>query len=284
VIPLGPAHRHGRHVHSHPHAGIHRHLYALRISRASGGAPRAHDHGHGHGHPHDHDHAEAPGHSHAAAHSHGLVDPSIVRSRAGIRAVAFSLAVLGVAASLQLVVYAACGSVALLADLVHNAGDALTAVPLGIAFLLRSARAERGAGLAIVLAVILSACAALYETVQRLLHPHAISHLWLLALAGAVGFLGNEIAAQIRLRAGRRLESPALIADGNHARIDGIVSLGVVASALLAWSGATIGDPIIGLLITAVILRISWASWTTVRRSRGAWDEAAGPAARRASG
>jgi divalent metal cation (Fe/Co/Zn/Cd) transporter len=100
-----------------------------------------------------------------------------------------------------------------------------------------------------------------------------LSHVWVLAAAGAAGFLGNEIAAQIRLRAGRRLKSPALIADGKHARVDGFVSLGVVASAIAVAAGAVIGDPIIGLLITLVILKITWDSWATVRHSRGAWDE-----------
>jgi len=156
------------------------------------------------------------------------------------------------------------GSVALLADLIHNFGDALTALPLGIAFYLRSFRGEKLAGLAVVLAIFVSACVALYETIQRLLHPQQLSHLWVLAAAGIVGFLGNEIAAQVRLRAGRRLSSPALVADGNHARVDGFVSLGVVASAIVVSLGAEIGDPIIGLAITLVILRITWQSWRTV--------------------
>ena len=160
-----------------------------------------------------------------------------------------------------------------LADLIHNFGDALTALPLGIAFFLRSGRAERWAGLAVVLAIFISACVALYETIVRLIHPQELGHLWVLATAGAIGLLGNEIAAQIRLRAGRKLTSPALIADGNHARVDGFVSLGVIVSAVVVASGAPVGDPIIGLLITLVILRITWDSWITVRHSQGAWDE-----------
>jgi cation diffusion facilitator family transporter len=154
--------------------------------------------------------------------------------------------------------------VALLADLIHNFGDALTAVPLGIAFLFRSFRGEKLAGLAVVLAIFVSACVALYETIQRLIHPQELSHLWVLAAAGVIGFVGNELAARVRLRAGKRLSSPALIADGNHARIDGFVSLGVVASAIVVALGARIGDPIIGLLITLVILKITWDSWRTV--------------------
>ena len=175
-----------------------------------------------------------------------------------------SLAVLGAAALVQVVIFVLSGSVALLADLIHNFGDALTAVPLGIAFFLRSFRGEKLAGLAVVLAIFVSACVALYETIQRLIHPQNLSHLWVLAAAGVIGFVGNEVAARVRLRAGQRLSSPALMADGNHARIDGFVSLGVVASALVVALGARIGDPIIGLLITLVILKITWDSWRTV--------------------
>lgn len=199
------------------------------------------------------------------SHSHGLVDRSIVRSRAGIRAVSASLAVLLATALAQAAVYAVSGSVALLADLIHNFGDALTALPLGIAFWLRSARGERWAGFAVVFAILVSACVALYEAIARLVHPQHLSHLWVLAGAGALGFVGNEVAAVIRLRAGRRLTSPALVADGHHARIDGIVSLGVVASAAVVALGWQVADPLIGLGITLVILRITWHSWQTVR-------------------
>jgi Co/Zn/Cd efflux system component len=178
--------------------------------------------------------------------------------------VAASLAILGVTAAIQLAIFALSGSVALLADLIHNFGDALTAVPLGIAFFLRSFRVEKLAGLAVVLAIFVAACVALYETVLRFVHPQELTHLWVLAAAGAIGFLGNEIAAQVRLHGGRRLSSPALIADGNHARIDGFVSLGVVASALTVALGAPIADPIIGLAITLVILKITWDSWRVV--------------------
>jgi cation diffusion facilitator family transporter len=208
----------------------------------------------------------AAGHDHG--HSHGLVDASIVRSRAGVRAVSTSLVVLGIATAGQAIVFLASSSVALLADLIHNGGDALTAVPLGIAFWLRSARGERIAGLAVVLAIFVSACVALYETIERLVHPRDLSHLWILAAAGAIGFVGNEIAAQVRLRAGRRLNSPALVADGNHARVDGFVSLGVVASAAVVALGVRIADPLIGLAITLVILKITWDAWHTVRADR----------------
>ncbi len=219
----------------------HEHRHAQRVGETDGG--------HGHG-----------GHG----HSHGLVDRSIVRSREGVKAVSISLAVLGGAALVQVVIFVLSGSVALLADLIHNFGDALTAVPLGIAFFLRSFRGEKLAGLAVVLAIFVSACVALYETIQRLIHPQNLSHLWVLAGAGVVGFVGNEVAARVRLRAGQRLSSPALLADGNHARIDGFVSLGVVASAIVVALGARIGDPIVGLLITLVILKITWDSWRTV--------------------
>jgi Predicted Co/Zn/Cd cation transporters len=209
---------------------------------------------------HDHDHDEHEGHG----HSHGLVDRSIVESRDGVRTVSISLVVLTVAALIQTIVFVATGSVALLADLIHNYGDGLTAIPLGIAFYLRSARGERWAGLGVVLAILISALVALYETIQRLIHPQHLSHLWVLAAAGAVGFIGNEIAARVRLQGGRRLDSPALIADGNHARIDAFVSLGVVASAIVVGLGVRIADPLIGLAITIVILKITWDSWQTI--------------------
>src|SRR6266566_3497227 len=196
-------------------------------------------------------------------HSHGLVDRSI-RSRAGIRAVSWSLSLLTLTALAQVFIYTRTLSVALLADLIHNFGDALTAIPLGIAFYLRSARGERWAGVAVVLAIFISALVALGQTIERFIHPRSLSHLWLLAAAGVLGFIGNEIAAQVRLRAGRRLNSPALVADGNHARVDGFVSLGVLASAAVVALGLKLADPIIGLVITLVIVRITWESWQTI--------------------
>ncbi len=113
--------------------------------------------------------------------------------------------------------------------------------------------------------IFVSACVALYETINRLIHPQNLTQLWALAGAGVIGFVGNEIAAQVRLRGGRRLRSPALIADGNHARVDGFVSLGVVASAVLVAFGLPRADPIIGLVITVVILKITWDSWRTIQ-------------------
>ena len=211
---------------------------------------------------HAHAHHQHGGHG----HSHGLVDPSIKRSRDGLRAVGWALLVLGLTALAQTAVFVASGSVALLADLIHNFGDAATAFPLAIAFALRSERAERWAGLFVVAAIFVSACVAGYEAVLRLIDPREPEHLAALAAAGVVGFLGNWIAAVIRSRAGRRLDSPALVADGDHARADAYVSLAVVASAAVVALGFGIADPLIGLAITVVILRITWHSWQTVRR------------------
>lgn len=232
----GDLHRHGGRAHAHPHSGPHAHLAEL---------PPRHHHDHG--------------------HSHGLIDESIKRSREGLKAVGLSLAVLGLTALAQVAIFLASGSIALLADLIHNFGDAATAIPLGVAFLLRSARAERIAGLFVVAAIFVSACVAGYEAVLRLIHPETPTHLVALAGAGIVGFSGNWIAAIIRTRAGHRLDSPALIADGNHARADSYVSLAVVASAAVVAFGVPVADPLIGLGITAVILKITWDSWRTVR-------------------
>jgi len=207
-----------------------------------------------------HTHADEHGHG----HSHGLVHESIKRSRAGLRAVGLALLILTLTAIAQTLIFVASGSIALLADLIHNAGDAATAIPLGIAFALRSARAERWAGLAVVAAIFISACVAGYEAVVRLIDPRDVEHLGALAIAGVVGFAGNWVAALVRTRAGRRLDSPALVADGAHARADAYVSLAVVASAAVVALGLPIADPLIGLAITLVILRITWQSWRTV--------------------
>jgi cation diffusion facilitator family transporter len=202
-------------------------------------------------------------------HSHGLISASIGRSKAGLRAVSMSLVVLLATAAAQAGVFALTGSIALLADLIHNFGDALTAVPLGIAFVLRSFTAEKRAGFFVVATIFISACVALVESINRLMHPQSISHLWALAAAGAIGFIGNETAAFIRLRAGRRLQSPAMVADGYHARTDGLVSLSVLLTAAIVALGLGIADPIIGLIVTLVILRITWQSFNTVRADPG---------------
>jgi cation diffusion facilitator family transporter len=187
--------------------------------------------------------------------------------------VAISLGVLGVTAALQAVVFMLSGSVALLADLIHNGGDALTAIPLGVAFWLRSARGERWAGYFVVFTIFVSASVATYEAIYRLIHPQSLDYLAVLAAAGVIGFIGNEIAAGIRLRAGRKLGSPALLADGAHARVDGFVSLGVVASALLVGLGFPRADPVVGLVISAVILKITWDAWRTVHADHHDHDD-----------
>jgi Co/Zn/Cd efflux system component len=236
----GDLHRHARGLtHSHPHAGPHTH------------GPE----------PGDHRRDDGDGHG----HSHGLIDPTIKRSREGISAVALSLLVLALAAGAQTAIFALTSSVALLADLIHNFGDAATAFPLAAAFALRSVRVERWAGLAVVFAIAVSAAIAGYEAIDRLINPRDVTHLGALAAAGGIGYAGNWIAAQIRTRAGNRLSSPALVADGNHARADAYVSLAVIASAIAVAFGAQVLDPLIGLGITAVILRITWQSWQTVK-------------------
>jgi cation diffusion facilitator family transporter len=237
-LASGELHRHAGREHAHPHAG-------------------PHDHERDHGHHHEHDHSHG--------HSHGLVDPSIKRSREGVRAVLFSFGVLAIAAVAQLFVFVMSGSVALLADLIHNFGDALTAVPLAVAFLMHSRKAEGYAGLVVVGVIFFSAVVAGAESIHRIISPQTPTDLWALAAAGGIGFAGNAIAAQIRTRAGKKLDSAALIADGNHARADAYVSLAVIASAAAVALGASILDPLIGLGITLVILRITRDSWRTVR-------------------
>src|SRR5579884_554880 len=187
-------------------------------------------------HPHDHGHSHEGGHG----HRHGLVDESIIRSKEGVRAVSISFGVLLVTSLLQLIVFSYSGSVALLTDLIHNAGDSLTAIPLGLAFVLHSKTGERWAGYTIVLFILISAGLALREVINRFLHPSTPSHLWAILIAGVIGVAGNEMAAFIRWRAGKHLDSPALIADGNHARADGVVSAGVILSAILIYIGIPI--------------------------------------------
>ena len=239
----GELHRHGPLTHAHPHIGPHTHEPE----------PAHHQHHPGEGH----------------GHTHGLIDPTIKRSREGIKAVALSLLVLGLAAAAQTAIFALTSSVALLADLIHNFGDAATAFPLAAAFALRSIRVERWAGIAVVFAIALSAAVAGFEAIDRLFNPRDVTHLAALAGAGFIGYGGNWIAAQIRTRAGNRLNSPALVADGNHARADAYVSLAVVASAIAVALGAQVLDPLIGIGITLVILRITWQSWETVRAYDG---------------
>jgi cation diffusion facilitator family transporter len=212
---------------------------------------------------HSHDH----GHDHPDGHSHGIVDPSIATSDRGLWAIKWSFIGLAVTAVLQFVVVLFSGSVALLADAVHNLGDAATAIPLGIAFWFARkkpsarftfgyGRVEDLAGVAIVLTILASAIVSGYESIQRLLQPQEISHLWAVIGASIVGFLGNEGVAIFRIRVGREISSAALIADGYHARVDGWTSLAVLFGAVGVWLGYPLADPIVGLLITAAIFGI----------------------------
>ncbi|MFF5585464.1 cation diffusion facilitator family transporter [Streptomyces hygroscopicus] len=201
-------------------------------------------------------------HSHESAEK---VDPALESSAEGMRALWVSLAVLGATALFQAAVAMVSGSVALLGDTVHNAADALTALPLGVAFVLgrRAAnrrftygygRAEDLAGIVIVLTIAASAALAAYEAVDRLLHPRGISHPGVVAVAAVLGFLGNEWVARYRIRVGRRIGSAALVADGVHARADGFTSLAVLLGAGGAALGRQQADPVVGLVITAAIL------------------------------
>ena len=224
------------------------------------------DHGHGHG-----AHASDRGHH----HTHGVVDPVIATTARGIWAVKWSFVILAVTAALQLGIVLLSGSVALLADTIHNVGDAVTAVPLWIAFLFARRRAsarftygfgrvEDVAGVIIVLLILCSALVAGYEAINRLLHPQPIAFLGWVIAAGLVGFVGNEWVAVFRIRVGRDIDSVALIADGYHARTDGLTSLAVVLGALGVWLGFPVADPLIGLVITALIFGIVWQSTQAV--------------------
>ena len=187
----------------------------------------------------------------------------------------WSLVGLVITAVLQAGVFWLSGSVALLADLIHNIGDALTALPLGVAFMISRrqpterfaygfGRLEDLAGLAIVGVVLASALITAYESIERFYHPQPLSHLGALAAAALVGFVGNELVALFRMRVGRRINSAALIADGQHAMADGLVSLAVLLSAIGVSLGYPWADPVIGLVITAVLLKIVWESGQTV--------------------
>jgi len=214
------------------------------------------------------------GHDHQT-HTHGVVDPSIATTTKGIWAIKWSFLILAATAALQLFVVFFSDSVALLADTIHNIGDAGTAIPLWIAFALARkrptetftygyGRVEDFAGLAIVLIIFFSALVAGYEAIDRLFHPRPVVHLGWLAAAGVIGFLGNEAVAAFRISVGRQINSAALVADGYHARTDGLTSLAVVLGAVGVWAGFALADPIIGLIITAVILGIVWQSGKAV--------------------
>jgi cation diffusion facilitator family transporter len=253
------------------------------------------DHGHGHGdrdgHGHRHGHGSGPlgkvravlFHQHDAADS---VDSALESSAEGIRAVKLSLAGLGITAIAQAVLVAFTGSVALLADTVHNFSDALTAVPLWAAFVLSRrpatrrytygyGRAEDLAGVFIVAMIALSAVIAGHESIGRLLDPRPLDHPWILVAAGLIGFAGNEVVAQYRISVGRRIGSAALVADGLHARTDGFTSLAVVLGAIGVMAGFPAADPLVGLGITvAILVVLKGAATDILRRLMDAVDPA----------
>jgi cation diffusion facilitator family transporter len=212
---------------------------------------------------------------HTHGHTHGAVDASLFTSRRGIWAVKWSVVGLGATALAQAVVVAITGSAALLADTIHNIGDAATALPLWAAFRLGARPATRRftygygrfedlAGVAIVLVILASAAAAGYASIQRLIHPEPVAYLWAVAAAAVIGFAGNEAVALFRIKVGEEIGSAALVADGHHARIDGLTSLAVLAGAVGVWLGHPWADPVVGLLITAAILKIVWDSGKAV--------------------
>ena len=226
------------------------------------------DHGHDHG---GHDHSDSGGHG----HTHGVIDATIATTERGIWAIKWSFIILAITAALQVVVVAISGSVALLADTIHNFADAATAIPLWIAFVLARrkptatfpyglGRVEDLAGVTIVLIILFSALVAGYEAMDRLIHPQPVTQLGWLTAAGVLGFFGNEAVAVFRIRVGRQINSAALIADGYHARTDGLTSLAVVIGALGVWLGYPLADPLIGLLITLAIFVIVWQSARSV--------------------
>ncbi|MBI4825422.1 MAG: cation transporter [Nitrospirae bacterium] len=228
----------------------------------------AHKENHGHGHGHNHAHGS---HNHV----HGVVDPSIFTTQRGIWAVKWSFAALSATALLQVFVSIMTGSVALLADTIHNIGDAATAIPLWFAFTLARrkpskrftygyGRVEDLAGVAVVLTILFSAVVAGYQSIDRLFHPQKVEYLWAVAVASIIGFLGNEAVAIFRIKVGKEIGSIALIADGHHARVDGLTSLAVLFGAIGVWLGYPLADPIVGFLISAAILRIVWDSGKAV--------------------
>jgi cation diffusion facilitator family transporter len=224
---------------------------------------------------HHHDHSSHT-HDHAGdSHLHGVVDPAIVTTARGMWAIKWSCVGLLVTACVQLVVVALSGSVALLADTIHNFGDAATALPLWLAFLLARrkpterftyglGRFEDLAGLVIVLIMAVSALVAGYEAVTRLIHPQPVAYLGAVVVASILGFLGNEAVALFRIKVGKEIGSAALIADGYHARVDGWTSLAVLVGVVGVWFGYPLADPFIGLLITVAILWLVWQSGTMV--------------------
>lgn len=237
-------HEHGEHAHTHP-TGVRGFFHGLFV-------------------PHSHDAADS-------------IDDALEASKEGVRALKISLFVLLGTTVLQLFVVFISGSVALLADTIHNFSDALTAVPLWIAFILGRrvasrrytfgfGRAEDLAGLFIVVVVALSAVVAAWQSIARLLDPHPLENLWWVVAAGVIGFAGNEAVAVYRIRVGRRIGSVALVADGVHARTDGFTSLAVVAGAIGAMLGFPLADPIVGILISVAIIVLLWGTVRSIGR------------------
>jgi cation diffusion facilitator family transporter len=226
----------------------------------------------GHGHSHGgHNHGEGGRDEGGHGHTHGVIDPMIATTSRGIWAIKWSFVLLALTAAAQLVIVFLSGSVALLADTIHNVGDAVTAIPLWVAFMLARRRPSRTftyglgrvediAGLFIVAIILFSALVAGYQSINRLINPEPISHLGWVFIAGLIGFVGNEVVAVFRIRVGREISSAALIADGYHARTDGFTSLAVVLGAIGVWAGFPLADPIVGLLITIAIFGIVWQS------------------------
>ena len=225
-------------------------------------------------HEHDQQHENSRQHN-THSHTHGTIDPAIFATQRGIWAIKWSFLGLLATALFQVIIVVLSGSVALMADTIHNFGDAATAIPLWIAFMFARlkpnrrftygyGRVEDLAGVAIVLTILFSAIVAGYQSIDRLIHPYTVRYLWTIVVAAIIGFLGNEAVAQFRIRVGKEIGSAALTADGYHARVDGLTSLAVLFGAIGVWLGYPLADPIVGLLITAAIIRIVWKSGKTV--------------------
>src|SRR5215471_3264992 len=218
-------------------------------------------------HPHSHG---DPNHSHHH-HTHGAVDPALLTTERGIWAIKWSFVGLFATGVFQTIVVLLSGSVALLADTIHNMADAGTAIPLWVAFALGRkkpsrrftygyGRVEDLAGITILLIILMSAIAAGYESIQRFFHPQKVEYLWAVIVASIIGFAGNEGVAIFRIKVGEEIGSAALIADGYHARVDGFASLAVLFGALGIWMGYPLADPIVGLIIAVTILGVVWKS------------------------
>jgi cation diffusion facilitator family transporter len=268
-----------QHDPNHPHPHDHDHEPGHAHDHNDHHHDHHHDHGHDHSHPHPHDHDHGSGvwgwistifHLHGHSHQQTALatDTAFTSTDEGIRTVWLALAALGVTSILQIFIVVLSGSVALLADTIHNIGDGLNSIPLLIAFYLARraatrrytygfARAEDIAGIFIVLSIAFSAGMIFWESIQKLLHPAPIEGLGWVAAAAIIGFMGNEMVALLQIRKGREIGSAALVADGQHARTDGLTSLAVLIAAGGSWLGYPIVDPIIGFLIGVAILFIT---------------------------